>query len=130
MFRDGTTHVFQVDKTAKRVTSLSTDALGIADILSLVLLYFCDMCITTNLCEGRFSMLTSVFRFKGNRSAESWDKILEVWFFQAFNRELVTEFYHRRKIRTTIGVRNGLPNINFAKLPPPLDPCGVALALN
>ena len=130
MYKDGTTHVFQVNTTAKRVTSLSPDTLGIADILSLVLLYFCGMCITTNLCEGRFSMLTSVFRFKGNRSADAWDKILEVWFYQAFNRELVTEFYHRRKIRTTIGVRNGLPKINFAKLLPPLDPCGATLAVN
>ena len=75
-------------------------------------------------------MLTSIFRFKGNRSAEAWNKILEVWFYQAFDRELVAEFYHRRKIRTTIGVRNGLPQINFAKLPPSLDPCGAALALN
>lgn len=130
MFKDGTTHVFQVDTTAKQVTALSTDALGIANILSLVLLYFCGMCITTNLCEGRFSMLTSIFRFKGNRSAESWDKILEVWFYQELNRELVAEFYHRRKIRTTIGVRNGLPQINFAKLPLPLDPCGASLAVN
>lgn len=110
--------------------SLSTDALGIADILSLVLLSFCGMCITTNLCEGRFSMLTSVFRFKGNRSAEAWDKILEVWFYQIFNRELVAEFYQQRKLRTTIGVRNGIPKLNFAKLAPPLDPCEAGLAVN
>jgi len=130
VFKDGKTHVFQVDTTAKQVSSLSADTLGIADMLTLVLLYFCGMCITTNLCEGRFSMLTSIFRFKGNRSAASWDIILEVWFYQAFSQEFVAEFYHRRKIRTTLGVRNGLPQINFANLPLPLDQCGATLAVN
>jgi len=113
--------VFQVDTTAKQVASLSTDVCGIAALLTVVLSYFCGICVTTNLCEGRFSMLTSVFRFKGNRAAESWGIILKVWFYRQFKRELVAEFCQQRKMRTTLGVRNGLPSLNFAPVPPPLN---------
>ena len=83
------------------------------------MVYFFGICITTNKCEGLFSVLDSIFRFKGKRTVESWIKILDIWFYQKLDIKFYCNSYFQDKIRTTIGVRNGLNKINFMKIDNP-----------